>query len=386
MIKGKLGLSTQKIKTKEEYENIRKHNFRQIEKENINKDLSHKNIILYDNNLTYEQLKEENQKEIQENNKKYKTKYRNIRKDAAIGQSLVVQATRESLKEEEHIQFLKEVNERLQDYFKDFKIIDSVIHLDETTPHLHFRFCYFDKNKHKYNQKDTQEHCHLDNIEKVLEPVLRKYNINKREKLEEKIRKMEKEDQEIAKQIMKIKNKKDRKNSLNKLLRKYNKTLGGEDYIQPKYLKLLKLENEKELLKLHKNNIKKIFNSNDGILSFDKKKAEMDILKYILKIVKYQVITKNLEEIKQNLQDLKERYEDIKKDKQQLEIEKIKLQDEIKQLKIYKKKYNKLEEEIQNLQQNINDPEFIRKMYEQQVKEQKQQIHSFYSCSPPLKN
>ncbi|MCK9546467.1 MAG: plasmid recombination protein [Sulfurospirillaceae bacterium] len=372
---GKLGLSTQKIKNQEEYGNIRKHNFRQTKKENININLTHKNIVLYSNNLSFKELKEENKKDIQEQNKVFKTKYRNIRDDAAIGQSLVIQATKEHLNEQEHIQYLKDVNEHLKEYFKEFKIIDSVIHLDETTPHLHFRFCYFDKNKNKYNQKNTQEKCHLDNIENSLLPILKKYNIEKREKINEKIEKMEEKDKQQAQEILTtIKNKKDKKNALNKLLRKYNKTTGGEAYIQPQALKVMQKNNLKEVKNLHNNNIKKIFNNNSGFIKFDQQKAQTDILKYVLKVAKYNVITKNLTELKSSFNTIKNQFENTQEQNKALNNENYNLKNKLSELEPYKQKLEKQTNKNIELNNNLNNKMFlIQKLEEIKQKEREQQ-------------
>jgi len=376
---GKLGLSTQKIKNNEEYGNIRKHNFRQTKKENININLTHKNIVLYSNNLDFEELKEENKKDIQEQNKAFKTKYRNIRNDAAIGQSLVIQCTKEHLNEQEHIQYLKDVDKHLKEYFKEFKIIDSVIHLDETTPHLHFRFCYFDKEKNKYNQKDTQEKCHLDNIENSLLPILKKYNIEKREKINEKIEKMEEKDKEQAQEILKnVKNKKDKKAALNKLLRKYNKSTGGEAYIQPKALKVMQKNNLKEVKNLHNNNIKKIFNKNNGFISFNQQQAQTDILKYVLKVAKYQVITKNFNELKSNYNNIKTQFENTKEQNKNLNDENYNLKNELSKLEPYKSKLENQTNKNIELNNNLNNKMFlIKKLEEIKEKEREQQKQEF---------
>lgn len=377
---GKFSFNGLKIKNKEQFNNIKKHNNREgKQKENINKDETHKNIILTKNNYSWDSYLQEKKTQIAAANKANKTKNRMIRENSSFCINYTFQSSKESLTEEEHINFLKEIDQQLREYFKGQEVLESIIHLDETTPHLHFSLSFFNVEKMKFTQKELtqKELTNYKNIEKALDPILQKYKINARETLQEKRARMSEKAQEELDELLKIKNYKDRKNAIKRLFIREGIKYGGEAYIQPKALKTLEKNNEKEILKLHHNNINKIFNNNTSFISFNKDKAQTDILKYVLKVVKYQVITKNLQEIKNNLNTLQEQFTRTKNENEKLEKENYQQQQEITKLQAYKEKFNEKELEIQNLKQCINDPEYVKALakrhYEKEQERQKQQ-------------
>lgn len=366
---GKFSFNGMKIKNKEAFNGIKKHNNREgKQKENINKDETHKNIILTKNNYNWDSYLQEKKEQIAAANKANKTKNRMIRENSSFCINYTFQASKESLTQEQHINFLKDIDKQLREHFKNQEVLESIIHLDETTPHLHFSLSFFNVEKMKFIQKELtqQNKTNYYNIEKALKPILEKYKINSRETLQEKRAIMSEKAQQELDELLKIKNYKDRKTAIKALFVREGIKYGGEAYIQPKALKLLEKNNEKEVLKLHHNNIKKIFNNNSGFISFNQDKAQLDILKYVLKVVKYQVITKNLKEIKNNLNTLQQQYTRTKEKNEKLEKENYKQQQEIAKLQIYKEKFNNKENEIIYLKECINSPEFIKNMYERQ--------------------
>ena len=78
---GKLAFNGLKIKTKEAFNGIKRHNNREgKQKENINKNETHKNIILTKNNYTWDNYLQEKKEQIKAHNEKHNTKNRMIKK------------------------------------------------------------------------------------------------------------------------------------------------------------------------------------------------------------------------------------------------------------------------------------------------------------------
>jgi len=138
-------LDFKKIKSKETFKNvIVGHNFRSRDyknKENIDTTKTKNNIILTP-------LKFESEDELltyaKANLKKGK---RQIRANSAKSFSLVIDCSvRKDWNESNYIEYLKYANKWLNNYFsKKYGLINlgSIIHMDESKPHLHISFSYF---------------------------------------------------------------------------------------------------------------------------------------------------------------------------------------------------------------------------------------------------
>lgn len=156
-------INLKKISTKGEFENITHHNERtkeylsKEERTNIDSTKTYKNIVLTRNNYSsYEDFLEQKKELIKQGNLENGTKHRMIREDSGTQLNMTIQATKEALSEEQHIQFLRECNQELKKYFGNNEIIESHIHLDETTPHLHIAIAFFDQELRKFNQKKIE--------------------------------------------------------------------------------------------------------------------------------------------------------------------------------------------------------------------------------------
>jgi predicted nuclease with TOPRIM domain len=162
-----------KINTKEAYKNIivghnnRKRNYKN--RLNIDTSKSKDNIILsplkYKSaseliNTANQIIKQENEKIKEKNkvtNKKEKLK-RGLKKGSAFAFNIVVDCSViEEWSKEDYIKYLKDAEKWLQNRFKEQEIISSVIHLDESKPHLHITFSYYNKNLKKWNQMGLKE-------------------------------------------------------------------------------------------------------------------------------------------------------------------------------------------------------------------------------------
>ena len=88
---------------------------------------------------------------------KLKENKRQIRKNSAKAFSLVVDCSvMEKWNESDYVEYLKEANKWLNDYFsKKYGLINlgSIIHMDESKPHLHIAFSYFSEIEGAWIQK-----------------------------------------------------------------------------------------------------------------------------------------------------------------------------------------------------------------------------------------
>jgi len=150
-----LVLNFKKIKTEMEFKNvIVGHNFRSRDyknRENIDTTRTKDNIIL-------SPLKFKSEDELLNYTKgKLKENKRQIRKNSAKAFSLVVDCSvMEKWNESDYVEYLKEANKWLNDYFsKKYGLINlgSIIHMDESKPHLHIAFSYFSELQGAWIQK-----------------------------------------------------------------------------------------------------------------------------------------------------------------------------------------------------------------------------------------
>ena len=175
-----LVLNFKKIKTEMEFKNvIVGHNFRTREyknKPNIDTTRTKNNII-----LTPLKFKSENEL-LKYTKGKLKENKRQIRKNSAKAFSLVVDCSvMEKWNESDYVEYLKEANKWLNDYFsKKYGLINlgSIIHMDESKPHLHIAFSYFSElqgawiQKQLYKDKVTNFNILLKSSNRKLEQSL----------------------------------------------------------------------------------------------------------------------------------------------------------------------------------------------------------------------
>ena len=165
-----------KIKTAEEYKNkIAGHNHRNRNyknRVNINTSKSKNNIILsplkYKSareliNSANQKIKEENEKIKKRNesviDKKQKEKLRRgLKKGSSFAFEILVDCSKiEGWNENNYIEYLKEAEQFFRDRFEGQEIISSVVHMDESKPHLHITFSYFNTNLKKWNQRELRD-------------------------------------------------------------------------------------------------------------------------------------------------------------------------------------------------------------------------------------
>jgi hypothetical protein len=158
----------QKIKGEEHFNGLAAHNKREYHSKNIVKERSHKNITL--SPFIYRNFKEfvaSKKKMIFEGNKKNGTKNRMLRslKNKKTGerelpsmaQEFIFTHSPKALSETKSIEYLRLADKFLREWFDGLEVLGSVIHLDETTPHLHFEVTYFDLGRAKFCQSELQD-------------------------------------------------------------------------------------------------------------------------------------------------------------------------------------------------------------------------------------
>ena len=146
-----------KIKTAEEYKNkIVGHNHRNRKyiknHNNIDFNKSNKNIILQD-------LKYKNADElIESGNNNLKGKSRKLKKNSAFAYEIIVDCSvMENWSEQDYIRYLEDAYKYLKERFNGQEIVSAVIHMDESKPHLHVVFSYFNKDIGKWNQRNLMK-------------------------------------------------------------------------------------------------------------------------------------------------------------------------------------------------------------------------------------
>ena len=191
-----------RINTQEAYKNIvvghnnRKRNYK--DRINIDTSKSKDNIVLqklkYKSareliNSANQKIKEENEK-IKERNesvidKKQKEKLkRGLKKGSNFIFNIVVDCSViPGWQESNYIEYLKEAEQWLRNKFQGQEVISSVIHRDESKPHLHISFSYYNIDLNKWNQRGLKEQK-LTNLNILLKDFERdigkKYGLKKR--------------------------------------------------------------------------------------------------------------------------------------------------------------------------------------------------------------
>ena len=162
-------IGLRKIKTKEEYKNkIVGHNHRQ--RHYIKNPHSNIDWNKTDHNIILQDLKYKNAEElIEHGNNNLKGKSRKLKKGSAFAYEIVVDCTpRNDWSEQDYIRYLQDAYEYLKERFKGQEIVSAVIHMDETKPHLHITFSYFNKELGKWNQRGLMQKK-LTNLNKLLD-------------------------------------------------------------------------------------------------------------------------------------------------------------------------------------------------------------------------
>jgi len=103
--------------------------------------------------------------------------------DQAVGFSIVVDCSvMEGWSNDDYIAYLKDAEAFLKSRFSNLEILSSVIHLDESKPHLHISFSYWDENEKRFKEKELYEKG-LTNLDKLLDDfkhsVGQKYNLDR---------------------------------------------------------------------------------------------------------------------------------------------------------------------------------------------------------------
>jgi len=202
-----------KITSEEEYKNkIVGHNHRSRHypnRPNIDTTKSKDNIVLEELkyksandliNVANQIIKQENIKIRERNNevedKEQKEKLRRgLKKGSAFCYEILIDCSVIlGWKDDNYINYLKEANEWCINRFKGQELISSVIHLDESKPHLHITFSYFNTDLKKWNQRGMREQ-NLTNINLILKDfekeIGQKFGLKKgdNEKLKKEIKK-----------------------------------------------------------------------------------------------------------------------------------------------------------------------------------------------------
>jgi vacuolar-type H+-ATPase subunit I/STV1 len=161
-----------KIKTSEEYKNKivghnhRTRNYNKNPHLNINPDKTKDNIILQD--LKYKSASQL----IEAGNKRLAKGKRKLKKNSAFAFEIIVDCTPNKTWTQQHyIDYLLEAEKFLKERFRGQEVVSSVIHLDESKPHLHIVFSYFNEDLGKWNQRSLmqQKKTNLNNLLKDFE-------------------------------------------------------------------------------------------------------------------------------------------------------------------------------------------------------------------------
>lgn len=157
----------EKVKNTESFNGRLSHNNRSFFTKNIDKTRTNKNIILtksiYKN---IDEFADAKRTQIREYNLKHGTKHRMLRQTTdkktskkeykSMAQELVISTSHLALNDKQSIEYLKKADTFLREHFENCEVIQSVIHLDEKTPHLHFFVSYFDKKNCKFSQEELR--------------------------------------------------------------------------------------------------------------------------------------------------------------------------------------------------------------------------------------
>jgi len=294
-------IGLRKIKTAEEYKNkIVGHNHRtrhyiKNPHSNIDWNKTDRNIILQD-------LKYKNADElIDAGNSNLKGKSRKLKKNSAFAFEMIVDCTpRDDWSEQDYITYLKDAYEYLKERFKGQEIVSAVIHMDETKPHLHITFSYFNKELGKWNQRNLMQQKKTD-LNKLLkdfeEKVGKKYGFSRGK------------GQELDKPLKKA------------LAKALEEKVVVESAI-PKKEKVINPSKAVKVIRELDNKVKKLLKESEYYKEIENKYKELERKNLMLNKEK-QELENRLKDLEQKAIQLKEQNEKLLKENQRLKQENI---------------------------------------------------------------
>ena len=335
-----------KIKTAEEYKNkIAGHNHRNRNyknRVNINTSKSKNNIIL--SPLKYKSasklidtanqiIKEENikikerNKKIEDEKQKEKLK-RGLKKGSAFAFEILIDCSViDKWENKDYIKYLQDANEWLRNRFEGQEVISSIIHMDESKPHLHISFSYYNIDLNKWNQRELRDKK-LTDLNLILKDFERdigkKYGLVKGDnaKLKQEIKKEFKGTKyKVKTGFLKTEekillNRRNLNNAINNIYKRVKK-IGTEKRYQKEIIRLKK-QYQQEIQKLKEEYNKKIV---------ELKQTNEELLNMLDKDI--QEHNKKVQEIKKDIKDIKEKHKKELHEKNMLIKQ---LQDKVKEL------------------------------------------------------
>jgi len=167
-------VSHKKIKNENSWNGYKAHNERKTSPKNVDKSRSHLNMVLKPNSYkNLEHFIEKKREYIRKKNKENGTKNRCVRKKKnkktnvfeypSVAQEFVFTYSNGALTDAQGIEYLKLAERFMTEWYgSQIELLQSVIHLDEKTPHIHIDFAYFDLEQGKFCQKELQAHGKTD--------------------------------------------------------------------------------------------------------------------------------------------------------------------------------------------------------------------------------
>ena len=171
MAKNFANIRQEKRYSPKEINGIWKENFRTVDVSNADANRSHLNItvspLLFEN---YDDFAATRREQIRIANKQRKSNERKARmpgitknqktgkeKYRAMMQEFIFTHSPGAMTEDESIRYCKLAYEFIKNWFDECNIILAVIHLDETTPHIHIWTDYYDKFDNRFIQSVLQD-------------------------------------------------------------------------------------------------------------------------------------------------------------------------------------------------------------------------------------
>ena len=194
-------LDFKKIKDGEAFKNIiAGHNFRlrnYKNRDNINTNKTKNNIILSPLKFKTEQQLLDYAKQHLADGK------RQIKKNSAKAFTIVVDSSvMKDWEEQDYVNYLKEADKFLKKRFENLTCLGSIIHMDESKPHLHISFSYFSPKEGAWIQKKLNQQglTNFNNIYKDFEKeVGKRFGLKKGLNMEQKERALKKSAEKFLK-------------------------------------------------------------------------------------------------------------------------------------------------------------------------------------------
>lgn len=166
-----------KIKNSEAFNGMKAHNERTIFASNVATELSCNNVVLVKNPYScFDDFVEKKRKYIYDKNVKNDTKHRMIRKVLnkvnkkreykAMVQEFIFTHSPNVMSAQDSVDYCKLALDFIREYYPELEVISAIIHMDESTPHIHIQVAYFDMNVGRFCQSDLQDEgrTDIDNI------------------------------------------------------------------------------------------------------------------------------------------------------------------------------------------------------------------------------